>query len=294
MSPRWSVVIAFAAAMIAVGRADAADIKLIYKAPPASFVRPSWSGIYLGAHIGGLFGSKTFISNSAAPSGIIDANSSVRSWLGGLQTGYNYQIDWLVLGVEGEFTWSRAHGGFPCFSFGDQVCSAEPEWIGSLAGRVGAAFGPALFYVKGGAAWVHNTYSNIATCAGVQPIISGGIRAPCGDLFTASETRPGWVVGVGGEYRFTPNWSVKVAYDYLRFGERSISLTDGQGGFHTELIWQDMHLIKAGVNYRFGSWDLDPLSPYTYQPTPSPRSGASVRSPRLTADEEILKQRRCL
>ena len=189
------------------------------------------------------------------------------------RTGYNYRLGWLVLGVEGESTWSRARGVFPCFSLGDQACSADPEWTGSLAGRIGAALGPALFYLKGGAAWVHNSYSNMATCSGIQP--PGDAR--CGDLFTASGTRSGWLVGVGGEYRFLPNWSVKVEYDYLRFGERSVAFNDGQGNFFTELIRQDMHLIKVGANYHFGTWDPAPLSTYAYKaPRASPRSGSSV------------------
>jgi outer membrane immunogenic protein len=253
MSRRWPTAIASAAVMIAVSPAGAADeaVRPIDNAAPASLVMPYWTGTYLGAHIGGLFGNKRFTDGD----GVIDASSSLRGWLGGLQVGYNHQQGWLVLGVEGEFTWSDARRGFPCFSLGDQVCSAEPEWIGSVAGRIGAAFGPALFYLKGGAAWVHDSYFNMATCSGIQP--SGG--ALCGDLFTASGTRSGWIVGVGGEYRFLPNWSVKVEYDYLRFGERSIEFNDGQGNFFTELIRQDMHLIKAGVNYHFGTWNSAPL-----------------------------------
>ena len=281
MTNRWSVIMASAAGMIAVGPAAAADIKPIYKAPPVSFVTSSWSGIYLGAHLGDLLGGKIFTNDSVFPNGMI-ANSSVRGWFGGLQTGYNYQMDWLVLGVEGEFTWSRSHGNFSCASFGDQVCSVDPQWIGSLAGRIGAAFGPALLYLKGGAAWAHDTYSGIATCA-------GSTNAPCGELFTASNTRPGWLIGVGGEYRFAPDWSVKVEYDYLRFGERSISFTDNQGSLVTELIRRDMHLIKAGVNYRFGNWDSDRLSAYAYQPRPSPRAGASVRSSSTEDDESSSK-----
>ena len=100
--------------MIAVSPAGAADkpAEPIYKAAPASLVMPYWTGIYLGAHIGGMFGSKIFTDSD----GIIEANSSLRGWFGGLQTGYNYRLGWLVLGVEGESTWSRARGVFPCFS----------------------------------------------------------------------------------------------------------------------------------------------------------------------------------
>ena len=42
------------------------------------------------------------------------------------QAGFNYQINALVLGIEGDFSWAGVKKeGFSCFTFGDQVCSAD-------------------------------------------------------------------------------------------------------------------------------------------------------------------------
>jgi len=230
--------------------AMAADLPVYVKARPTATV-PLWTGFYAGAHLGYGWGNNQFFDNFPTPDGELDANAAVRGGLMGFQGGYNRQFNRLVLGVEGDFSWTGVRGNFPCFQFGDQVCSAKPEWLGSLAGRLGVAYGPALFYVKGGAAWTHDHYTNLATCAGAQPRRRGGIPALCGDLFAGDQTRPGWLFAVGVEYLFAPNWSAKLEYDYMDFGSRSVPFFDGGSGFFTEDIRQKMHVIKAGVNYHF-------------------------------------------
>ena len=145
--------------------AVAADLPAFVKAPPVVSAAP-WTGFYAGAHFGYGWGNKAFVDNFPTPDGELDAAAAVRGGLGGLQAGYNYQFNWLVVGVEGDFTWTGMNNSFSCFPFGDQVCSAKPEWLGSVAGRLGVAYGPALFYLKGGAAWAQDHFTDLATCSG--------------------------------------------------------------------------------------------------------------------------------
>ena len=230
--------------------AMAADLPVFVKARPVVAVAP-WTGFYGGPHVGYGWGSKKFFDNFPTPDGELDAAAAVKGGLGGLQGGYNHQFNWLVVGVEGDFSWSGANGNFPCFPFGDQVCSAKPEWLGSVAGRLGVAYGPALFYVKGGAAWTHDHFTDLATCSGNQPRSRAGITAACGDMFFGDQTRPGWLFAVGIEYLFARNWSAKLEYDYMDFGSRSVPLIDGGNGFFTEDIHQKMQVVKVGLNYHF-------------------------------------------
>jgi hypothetical protein len=71
------------------------------------------------------------------------------------------------------------------------------------------------------------------------------------------DAQHGWMVGVGVEYAFTPNWSVKAEYNYLDLGTRRETLQPvpancpGCGPFQYD-IRQRMDLVKIGVNYRFG------------------------------------------
>ena len=250
-----------AAVVILAGSASAlaADLPVYVKARPVAWIAP-WTGFYAGPHIGYGWGNKQFFDNFPTPDGELDADASVKGGLGGFQGGYNRQFNWLVVGVEGDFSWSGVSGNFPCFRFGDQVCSAKPEWLGSLAGRLGVAYGPALFYVKGGAAWTHDRFTDLATCSGSQPRSRAGITAACGDTFFGDQTRPGWLFAVGIEYLFAPNWSAKLEYDYMDFGSKSVPLVDGGTGFFTEDIHQKMHVIKVGLNYHF-DWGTAAATP---------------------------------
>ncbi len=248
-----------AVASLTANAATAADVPVFVKAQPVAVVAP-WTGFYAGAHVGYGWGNKRFIDNFPTPDGELDADASVKGVLGGFQGGYNHQFNWLVVGVEGDFTWSGVSGNFSCFPFGDQVCSAKPEWFSSAAGRLGVASGPALFYVKGGAAWAQDHFTDLATCAGTQPRQRAGIPALCGDMFFGDQTRPGWLFAVGVEYLFAPNWSAKLEYDYMDFGSRSVPLLDGGNGFFTEEIHQKMHAIKLGLNYHF-DWGTAAAAP---------------------------------
>jgi outer membrane immunogenic protein len=100
--------------------------------------------------------------------------------------------------------------------------------------------------VKGGAAVTKDKYE-------IYDIPSGLVAA------TGSETRWGGVVGVGAEYGFTPNWSIALEYDHMFMGHRDVSFfqtanLSGTAGAPalTSRISQDVDVVTARVNYRFG------------------------------------------
>jgi len=71
--------------------------------------------------------------------------------------------------------------------------------------------------------------------------------------FAASETRVGWTVGAGVEWAVWENWSVKLEYDYLDFGSRTVAFNDPLLGAANISVSQRISEVKLGVNYRFGS-----------------------------------------
>lgn len=243
----WRVGFVAVLQIFALQWAGAAELPV--KAPPvAPVVVPFWTGFYAGASVGGGWSQKTFVDDFPTFDGEIDATPKPAGWVGGLQTGYNYQINSLLLGIEGDFTWLGARSQFSCFSFGAQRCTADPEWMAALTGRVGAVFGPALIYAKGGPAWIRDTYTDVAT----KSASVGGVPSLPGDLFVGQNIRPGWTVGGGLEYMFLPGWSFRLEYDYADFSDRSVVFDDGLGNTFNELIKQNMQMITAGVNYYFG------------------------------------------
>ena len=115
---------------------------------------------------------------------------------------------------------------------------------GLFTGQVGYSWNNVLWYVKGGAA---------VTRARYQGIILGGLNLL---LDGATINRWGGVVGTGLEYGFAPNWSFAVEYDHLFMGTSNVA-TIGIGDLvgqvlRTERINQDVDLVTARINYRFG------------------------------------------
>jgi outer membrane immunogenic protein len=230
-----AILVSLGGLAIAAGIVPASAADLPLRPPPVPAWTDGWTGFYLGANLG-------------EGSGFALDGNSIHSWIGGFQLGYNYQVSWLVVGVEGSFDWAGVRNNFACSA---SVCLLEPEWFATAVGRIGGAFGSALFYVDGGAAWSHDTVTNVFA----------------GDTFLGSQMRPGWTVGVGIEYQVSHNWSVKLEYDYMNFGEQAVTVTDDLGNSVSESAKLQIQLVKGGFNYRFNGSGLGGGMPvFSYAP----------------------------
>ena len=223
--------------------ASAADLPVkapIYKAPVVAAY--NWTGCYVGGHFGGLWANKdwTLTTPGAAAFGEPLGSHDANSWLGGAQVGCNYQFaNRFVIGIQGDYAWTDADGS--------HIDSVDPtvtdrtriKSLASVTGRVGYAWDRFLGYVKGGGAWVRDEYDPFVTATG----------AP---FDSASETRSGWTVGAGGEYAFNNYLSGFVEYNYYDFGTRTLTFLDPAGAFSDNIdIKQNVHVVKAGLNFRF-------------------------------------------
>lgn len=242
----------FAGSVVAIGAAagvPASAAELALKAPPPPPL-PSWTGFYFGANINpGTGNTKFFDIFGPDPDFALDADAKVKGALGGFQLGYNYQIGQFVVGAQGSFDWGGIKRDFSCFSFGNQTCSSNDEWVASLTGRIGPVIGPALLYVDGGPAWARNTITNIAGTQACVPAGGVTVCSAAGDFFQGSAILPGWTVGGGIQYRLWANWSVFVEYDYYNFGEHPITLFDGGTGAFPEDVKQQLQTVRFGFDY---------------------------------------------
>lgn len=240
--------------------ANAADLPV--KAPPPPPAPAwSWTGWYIGAHVGGAWGQTTF-SDPFGPS-IFGDKVNTPGFLGGGQIGYNWQSansPW-VFGVEADISGLDSDGTNTCFAFSGQFvpanCHVSPEALGTFTGRVGYATGTdgrTLLYLKGGAAWVHDSID--MTTAG------GNLGGPL--VSTISKTSWGGTVGAGIEQALTPAWSLSLEYDYMGFGSFSAATPVGLKGIDTTgfffftppgatSVKQNVQVVKVGLNYRIGA-----------------------------------------
>jgi outer membrane immunogenic protein len=239
------------AVVMAASAANAADIAApVYKAAPPVVAAWSWTGFYIGAHVGGGWGTKEWTDQffpgkiGRVTTNLTAASYSVNGPLGGLQAGYNYQMGWVVAGVEAQFSWADLKGRGPCLALVGGGCDTKVDWLGTAAFRLGGTVDHALLYVKAGAAWAHDKHT------------ANDVRNTVALSSSVTDTRWGWMLGGGVEYAFTANWSGKIEYNYMDLGTQRYHFAFAFPGGGTNIfdtdITQRLHVIKIGVNYRFG------------------------------------------
>jgi outer membrane immunogenic protein len=234
------------------GAASAADLsRPTYKAAPPPPPAWSWTGFYIGAHVGAGWSTTEadITSISAGGLGAFGAQFPLSShnnngFLGGGQVGFNWQAGWVVIGAEVDAAATDIKGHAPCLVV--LSCSTKHDWLVTAAGRLGVTWDRTLVYVKGGAAWADSEYSaNLAL---------GGLA------FTANvnDTRVGALFGAGVEQGIAGGWSAKVEYNFIDFGTENYAVPLAVGipvTVNTD-ITEKLHIVKFGLNYRFG---FDPI-----------------------------------
>jgi outer membrane immunogenic protein len=239
------------AAMIA-GPAMAADMPL--KAPPPVVVF-SWTGCYVGGHVGGKTGrvDTTFgavnpvVAALAVPGTAVTDDIWMSGALGGGQIGCNYQFNggWLI-GVEVDGSAVQADGQrafqnpSPLLApFRQQVTE---HWLATARGRLGYAWDKWMVYVTGGGAW-----------AGVEDKVFLNAFLPAGNVPTASisqQTLSGWTAGFGAEYALGYGWSIKGEYLYIDFSNKTYFGVNTLVGAEINVRLRQS-VARFGMNYKF-------------------------------------------
>jgi outer membrane immunogenic protein len=274
-------------ALVALGvgaPAIAADMGVrTYAAAPAAF---SWTGCHLGGLAGYESGRNsgyrtvpgstgvgtsagTFVSVPLVPGIPLSNSFDMKGFTGGGYAGCDYQFGTWVVGVEGD--WSAmnkagqsfppspvpltAAGVTPAFTLNSTaVFQTTENWLATARGRLGYAIDSWLLFVTGGAAWakIESNEWNILT----TPAVNGTLQ---------SDTRTGWVIGVGTEYApptLKGHWIIRSEYlyvsipSYTTFTPGSIAgvttfcctATNVSNGRLTNII------ARVGLAYKFGDY----------------------------------------
>jgi outer membrane immunogenic protein len=201
--------------------------------PPVVYAPPvyNWSGFYVGGNLGAGFAHSSWSDPFSGPNNTFDKTG----FIGGGQVGANWQINALVLGIEGDFDWTGLKGSGHD-SLGNTI-NTNTQWTSTVTGRVGAAFDRLLVYGKGGVAFAHD---------------SDSLNDIAGNTASASLNRTGWTAGAGFEYAFAPNWTAKIEYDYLGFGSETLNLPTAAFSPYSTNASLNVQEVKAGVNFKFG------------------------------------------
>jgi outer membrane immunogenic protein len=255
------------------GAVQAADLPRKAPPPAPAPVMYNWTGFYIGAHVGGAFrdrkGDHRFDNEClTVAAGLLCFEGSHNgdndgSFLAGGQIGFNYQVGTIVWGVEGQASWVDHDDEHDCGFFTlngvrDNLfrCRHGGDWVATIAARLGVAVGPTgnwLLYVKGGGAFADAGFgmrlrNDCLICDPSDPAFFGD----------NDDTRTGWMVGAGVEYGAWGNWSWKLEYNFLDFGgddDRFNNFLTACACFLGHHFDRDdrVHIVKFGLNYRFGA-----------------------------------------
>jgi outer membrane immunogenic protein len=233
-----------ALSVLACASAIAADIPARpYKAPvmPAAPYH-SWSGFYIGIHLGAARSRLKAGSIEPEESDEITTDHDIGVIAGG-QFGVNWQAGQWVFGLEGDLGYLglKNRATFPVGATPEDAFQTKFGLYGTATGRLGVSFDRLLAYAKGGFAFADIDHS------------ATDFEDPA-ESISFRKTRTGWTAGGGLEYAFAPNWSAKLEYLYMDFGD--VTRPNPVDAGESILFDDRVHTVKLGVNYRFGNFGI--------------------------------------
>ena len=236
------------AAVIGLAASQASAADLPRKAP--AYIPPpplTWTGCYVGVNVGALRGRFEL----DGPFGGSASRNGDWGFAGGGQIGCDYQFagTGFVIGFRNMFDGTTNHRSRD-FTVTTATGTAtgtvdfHNRWFDALTGRVGYSWAPPwLLYFQGGAVWSRVT-------ADIAVSVPAGVGSG-----SFSDTKTGWTVGLGGEYRFAPQWSVFLEGNYYDFGTRDrIVFTPVATACAAGCAFSGKTTaatVLLGVNYRF-------------------------------------------
>ena len=223
-----------AVASIALAQpASAADMPTkSVKAPMAAPVY-NWTGFYIGIEGGG---GRADTQHTNINNGINSGTVRISGGLFGGTYGFNYQMGALVIGLEGDISWSGIRKEFAsttgAFCFVGIPCVTKLTYLGTDRVRLGYAWDRLLAYGTAGVAF-GTVKGNILNAPGFPE---------------GSSSRIGFIYGGGLEWAFAPKWSVKGEYLRTDFGDKVTYI-----GIES-ISLKNLDIVRFGLNYNFGSF----------------------------------------
>jgi outer membrane immunogenic protein len=225
-----------AAALAPASSVLAADLDI---PPPVEQLRPAtfdWSGPYAGAFVGGVAQTGTYDTFCLlCGTGTREMNGV--GWNAGVLAGWNYQVDSLVMGVEGDWAFG---GKVATNDDPNELTSFEFNNIATLRARLGMAFDDTLVYATGGVAFADSTFATT--------------DYPTGSGFATSDSKwvTGWLIGAGMEHAFSDRLSGRIEYTYMSLPDTVYTLVNGASTVDVTQAFDGIHTVRAALTYNFG------------------------------------------
>jgi outer membrane immunogenic protein len=220
----------------------------------------TWTGFYVGAHAGFISSDSDALLLDTNFGGGVPAvvasdflrertNVDEDGFIGGAQIGFNWQTGMFVWGLEADISGTDIGGrdfhSFPGdarFAPWDTTLRSDLDWLGTVRGRIGFAFDRWMIYGTGGFAIGGTSFGG--------SIIQPTGRAP--NLFgsASDDTKAGWAAGLGVEYAFTNNWTVKAEWLHYDLGNETVRF-ESPVRFAIYRFRQEGDIGRVGINFKF-------------------------------------------
>ena len=195
----------------------------------------SWTGFYVGAHLGGAWSDVESANVTLTFERVTNDGSG---FFGGAQMGYNQQFGNIVVGVEATLSGGSLSDNFHSAVDPAQFYATDISTIVTVTGRLGLAVDQWMLYAKGG--W-----------AGASVDVSGRNTNTL-DRFSFDDWRSGWTVGTGFEYKIARNISLGVEYSFIDLGSENFT---GVTRLSVPVSIRDNEVqiqsVTARLNYQF-------------------------------------------
>ncbi len=204
-----------------------------------------WTGFYLGLNAGVAWNnSDVDFDASAGPFVGLASNieGDQTEFTGGVEAGYNWQMDSIVFGLEADFNYldfqedENVVLGAATANF-----DFEANWFGTVRGRIGFAADNMLFYGTGGLAYGHAK-------------IEGDLDDGAGNILSGDDSSVnwGWTIGAGMQYAFNENWILGAEYLYVDLGNPDFDLncTGACGTFEND-VDVAFSVVRAKLDFKF-------------------------------------------
>ena len=207
----------------------------------------SWSGFYIGGHLGGGWADTDWLHDQPGPAEAISAKPS--GVVGGGQLGFLHQWGPWVGGVEVSYTAADLNEDVRSAVVNNRSRGVDINDIFLAGVRLGYAANRSLFYVKGG-------YANADVDISSNRISNGQLTS------SSSKRENGWNLGAGWEYAIRSNVTLGVQYDFISL-DGSDRFDTQRPGFATtdhRDVDADIHTVTARLNFKFDR-DREPVGP---------------------------------
>ncbi len=209
-----------------------------------------WTGLYIGAHGGGVWGGAEVASDQfVGPGGpFVSGDFSVSGLTGGALVGHNFQFKNFVFGLEGDASYGDVDGN-------DTIAGTNYDFEVNISGTVRGRFG----YV------INELY-----LYGTAGVAFADVKVSDNTGITGSDRQLniGFVVGGGLEYAISENLHIRGTYLYTNYGTQENNLPGPAAPGFFDRADFETHTVRAAIIWNFGNvfgYSQDSLFDALYQ-----------------------------